>query len=51
MIDSRVESGLELRFPELGRYQAPRIEAGRDQHGNHLGPRFLKVPLDRREGL
>lgn len=51
MNDSRVESGLELRLPELGRYQAPRFETGRDQRGNHLGPRFLKVPLDPREGL
>lgn len=37
MIDSRVESGLELGLPELGRYQAPRMETGRDQEGIILG--------------
>lgn len=51
MIDSRVESGLELGLPELGKYQAPRMETGRDQRGNHLGPRSLKVALDLREGF
>lgn len=37
MIDSRVESGLELRLPELGRYQAPRIELGGTSVGIILG--------------
>lgn len=52
MIGSRVESGLELRFLELGRHQALGSEPGWDQHGRHLlGSRFSKVPFDHKEGL
>lgn len=52
MFGSRVESGLELRLPELGRHQALGIETGRDQHGGHLLlSRFPIVSLDHRKGL
>lgn len=51
-IGSRVESGLELRFPELGRHQALGIEPGRDQPGRYvLRSKFLKILLTTGKGF
>lgn len=48
MIGSRVESGLELRFLELGGTKLWGVNLG----GRHLlGSRFSKVPFDHKEGL
>lgn len=46
MIGSRVESGPELRFPELRRHQALGIEPGRDQPGRYvlMSKKFLLTP-------